>query len=320
MSKVNVSVLRDLTESKKRVMTNVIQHLEQRDVKKSSRRWQYSILIVILTVCIGIFMYSQYNDNLELSATIPPVLDEKVIELHLQRDSRINGKNRLYAASFDNFLRLESSFAYAQSKGLAPTQEQIDKELEMVMEEFNYDINPTFDERLQLLRITRDEFIARYAKPIAYKSAMTNLLWEQSKNEFPAVSDQILNWFVERDAMNYLEQHYHKEIAFLREKYKVPPKESQMILTRSGMVLAIKEHEFLVVSGVATTDIGKLSADEIVQKYTNGTWFPLVDVPQTLSIGDRVEVQYSEGIGSDGSKPFIDFKDIIGMKIIEEYQ
>lgn len=33
MSKVDVRVLRDLSESKKRVMTNVVQHLQQRHEK-----------------------------------------------------------------------------------------------------------------------------------------------------------------------------------------------------------------------------------------------------------------------------------------------
>lgn len=33
MSKVDIRVVRDLSESKKRVMANVIQHLEQRPVK-----------------------------------------------------------------------------------------------------------------------------------------------------------------------------------------------------------------------------------------------------------------------------------------------
>ena len=120
-------------------------------------------------------------------------------------------------------------------------------------------------------------------------------------------------------AMNYLEQHYHKDIASLREKYKIPEKDSQMKLIRSGTVLAIKEHEFLVVSGVLDSEIGQKSVDELVQKHRNGTWFPLVDVPKTLSVGDRVEVQYRQSIGNDDAQPFIDYKDIVEMKIVKEF-
>ncbi len=319
MSKVDVRVLNDLTGSKKRVMTNVMKHLEQRDIKKNARGWQYGFLTLMLSVCIGVFIYSQYNGGQEQSANIPTVLDEKILELYLQMDSSMNDENSLKTSSFDSFLHLESTFAYAQSKGLVPTQEEIGENLEIMMGEINNEIYPSFEELLQMLQLTRKEYIERYAKPISYKFATINLLREQAKNEYQDVNDQILGWIVERDALNYLEKHYNKEIASLREKYKIPVKESQMIPTRRGTVVAIKEHEFLVVSGVISTDIGKLSTDEIVQKHNNGTWFPRVDVPETLSIGDRVEVQYSMDFGSDASRPFIDFKDIVSAKIVEEY-
>ena len=47
---------------------------------------------------------------------------------------------------------------------------------------------------------------------------------------------------------------------------------------------------------------------------------PLVDVPKTLSVGDRVEVQYRQSIGNDDAQPFIDYKDIVEMKIVKEFQ
>ena len=45
-----------------------------------------------------------------------------------------------------------------------------------------------------------------------------------------------------------------------------------------------------------------------------------VNVSETLSVGDRVEVQYSQVIGNDEAQPFIDFKDIVEIRIVEEYQ
>ncbi|MGY4796011.1 DUF3221 domain-containing protein [Lysinibacillus fusiformis] len=320
MSKVDVRVVRDLSESKKRVMTNVVQHLQQRHEKKSAKRWPYGVLAMILSICIGLFIYHQYNEQQQQASKIPQVLDERILELHLQKDAYMNGKYRLYKASFDSFLYLESTFAYAQSRKLIPSQEQVDKELELIMEGFSNETQPTMDERLQMLQITKEEFSAKYAMPIAYKMATVNLLWEASKADYKDVSYPIRTWLVEREAMNYLEQHYHKDIVSLQEKYKIPEKDSQMKLIRSGTVLTIKEHEFLVVSGVLESEIGQKSVDELVQKHSNGTWFPLVDVPKTLSVGDRVEVQYRQAIGNDDTQPFIDYKDIVEMKIVKEYQ
>jgi len=319
MSKLDIRVLRNLSDSKKRVMTNVMQHLEQRHEKKSSKRWQYGVLTMVLSVCIGLFIYHQYKDAQQQASMIPPVLDEQMLELALQSDAKMNGKNRLYRYSFDSFLMVESAFVYAQSQGLAPTQSQVAKKLEEVIDSFHYG-ELTLSERLSMLQMSEEAFIESYAKPIAYKAATGDLLWDATKADYPNTSDQVRMWFVEQEAMRYLEQHYHREIAFLREKYKIPEKENQMIYIRSGMVVALKEYEFLVVSGAFTGDLTKLSADEIVQKHTNGTWFPLVNVPKALSVGDRVEVQYSEAIGGDGSRPFLDFKDNIGIKIVEDYQ
>ena len=272
MSKVDARVVRDLSESKKRVMTNVVQHLQQRHEKKSAKRWPYGVLAMIVSICIGLFIYHQYNEQQQQASKIPQVLDERILELHLQKDAYMNGKYRLYKASFDSFLYLESTFAYAQSRKLIPSQEQVDKELELIMEGFSNETQPTMDERLQMLQITKEEFSAKYAMPIAYKMATVNLLWEASKADYKDVSYPIRTWLVEREAMNYLEQHYHQDIASLQEKYKIPEKDSQMKLIRSGTVLAIKEHEFLVVSGVLASEVGQKSVDELVQKHSNGTW------------------------------------------------
>ncbi|KOY81611.1 hypothetical protein I6G82_08145 [Lysinibacillus macroides] len=316
MSKVDIRVLRNLSDSKKRVITNVMQHLEQRHEKKSSKRWQYRVLTMILSVCIGLFIYHQYKDAQQASM-IPPVLDEQMLELALQSDAKMNGKNRLYRYSFDSFLMVESAFVYAQSQGLAPTQSQIAKKLEEVMDSFHYG-ELTLSERLSMLQMSEEAFIESYAKPIAYKAATGDLLWDATKADYPHTSDQVRMWFVEQEAMAYLEQHYHRELASLREKYKIPEKFGQATYTRSGMVVALKEYEFLVVSGASASDLAKLSVDEIVQKHTNGTWFPLVKAPKKLSVGDQVEVQYRKAIGGD-AQSFIEFKDTIGIKIVEEY-
>ncbi|MFJ7367909.1 DUF3221 domain-containing protein [Lysinibacillus sp. NPDC098008] len=317
MSKVDVRVIRDLSASKKRVMANVVQHLEQRHAKKPSKRWQYRVLTAVISICIGLFIYMQYRDAQQQASQLAPILDEKILELSLQSDAEMNGKNRLYKTSFDSFLSIESSFAYAQSKGLVPTQEQIATKLEELKALF-YEGAPTLSERLAMLQLSQEEFIESYLKPIAYKIATGELLWDVTKADYPNTSDPIRRWFVEQEAMNYLEQHYQQEITALREKYKISEKDGQWVFTRSGMVVALKEHEFLVVSGAFPSDIAKLSVEEIVEKHTNGTWFPLVNAPKTLSIGDRVEVQHNKTIAGDGSQAFIDFKDNLGIRIVEE--
>ncbi|MFJ6208784.1 hypothetical protein [Lysinibacillus sp. NPDC092081] len=321
MSKVDVRVLKDLTESKKRVMTNVVQHLEQREMKKRSWRWQYSVLSIIFTVCIGIFLYTQYSGNQEQLASTPIVLDEKFLNFYLETDPRVKDQTRSNDAKkekFDFFLQAESLYAYARSKGIVPTQKQIDEQLESLMEVGINQNEAQLAEQLKMLNVTREEFIEQYIKPLSYKFAIINLLLEQEKNQYKDVNKPILFFLVGKDALNYLEEHDSQEIAALREKYNIPVGEKE-IHSKRGIVVAIKEHEFLVVSYADESDIGKLSIDDIVQKHGNGTWFPLIDVPTTLALGDDVEVKYSTDLAGEKDDSKIGFADIDSMKILEDH-
>ncbi|KOP70140.1 hypothetical protein AMS59_20080 [Lysinibacillus sp. FJAT-14745] len=322
MSKVDVRVLNDLTESKKRVMTNVVQHLEQREMKKKSWRWQYSVMSIILTVCIGIFLYTQFSGSQEQSASIPTVLDEKFLSFYLETDPRVKDQkwsNDAKKQKFESFLQFESLYAYAQSKGIVPSQKQINEQLESLIELAINQNEAQFAKELQMLNLTKEEYIEQYFKSISYKIAIINSLMEQEKNQYKDVNRQILYFLVVKDAMNYLEKHYSQEIVALREKFDIPVGEKE-IHSKNGLIVAIKEHEFLVVSYADKSDIGKLSIDDIVQKHGNGTWFPLIDGPTTLSLGDDVEVKYSTDLAGEQDDSKIRFADIDSMKILEEHQ
>lgn len=335
MNKEDVRVLNDLTESKKRVMTNVVQHLEQREMKKRSWLWQYSVMSIILTVCIGIFIYTQYSGNQEQTASVPTVLDEKFLNLDPQMDDDEKQDE------FNSFLSMESLFGYAQSKGIKPTQEQVDKELKENLKNNEQGIVPVneqdyekfkelrekskkenaqkFAELLQSLNLSREEYIERYNRPASYKSATIDLLMKHEKNYYNVIDYSILFLLVERDALNYLEEHYSKEIASLRDKYDIPMKEKKT-RSKQGIVVAIEEHEFLVVSGADESNIGKLSIDEITEKHGNGTWFPLIEVPETLSLGDFVEVNFNKYYRYNGDNLNIQLANIDSMKILKQYK
>ena len=320
MSKVDVRVLKDLTESKKRVMTNVVQHLEQREMNKRSWRWQYSVMSIIVTVCIGIFLYSQFSGSQEQTASIPTVFDEKFLKLFLEidpqvKDPKLTSDEKL---KFESYLQWESFYAYARSKGIVPTQEQMDKELETLIELSINENNVKFTEQLQKMSLTREEYIEQFTKPMTYKLATINSLLDQEKDQYKDVERMMLFFLVEKDALNYFEVNYSQEIAYLREKYDIPVGEKG-IHSKRGAVVAIKEHEFLVVSHADESNIGKLSIDEIVEKHGNGMWFPLIDPPKTLSPGDYVEVKYNQDLNIEG-KNIVRIADIESMEILEEHQ
>lgn len=322
MSKVNVRVLNDLTESKKRVMTNVVQHLEQREMKKRSWRWPYSVMSIIVTICIGIFLYTQGSGNQDQKASIPEpsistpiVLDENYLKFILKLNPRVEWSNDVRKQKFDFFLEEESLYAYAQLKGIVPTQQKIDKYLDIFIEGSEKQNQVVFANKLQKLNVTKEEYFEQYINPISYKVATTDSLWEHEKNQAKDVNKSIQYFLLKREALNYLEEHYGQEIEALRKKYEIPVVEKE-IYSKRGVVVAIKEHEFLVVSNASKSNIGKLSIDEIVQNHGNGTWFPLIDSPTTLSLGDYVEVNYSEELEKNDDA-IIKIADIDSMKILE---
>ena len=47
---------------------------------------------------------------------------------------------------------------------------------------------------------------------------------------------------------------------------------------------------------------------------------PSSGCPENTISWRRVEVQYRQAIGNDDTQPFIDYKDIVEMKIVKEYQ
>lgn len=322
MSKADVRVINDLSESKKRVMTNVVQHLEQREMKKRSWCWQYSVMSIILTVCIGIFLYTQFSGSQEQSASIPTVLDEKFLNFYLETDSRVNDQKRSNDAkkqNFESFLQTESLYAYAQSKGLVPTQKQIDEQLESLVEVSVNQNEAKLAEQLQMLNLTKEKYIEQYIKPLSYKLTIISSLLEQEKSQYKDVNRWILYFLVMKDALNYLDKHYSQEIVALREKFDIPVGEKELH-SKQGIIVAIKEHEFLVVSYADASDIGKLSIEDIVKKHGNGTWFPLIDAPTTLSLGDDVEVKYSTDLVGEQDDLKIRFADIDSMKILEDHK
>lgn len=321
MSNVDVRVLNNLTESKKRVMSNVVQHLEQREMKKRSWRWQYSVMSIILTVCIGLFLYTQFSGGQEQSASIPTVLDEKFLNIYLESDPLVKDQKRsndVKKQNFESYLQIESLYAYARSMGIVPSQEQIDEQLESLVEVSINQNEAQLAKELKMLNLSKEEYIEQYFKPLSYKMAIFNLLMEQEKNRYKDVNKPILYFLVLKDAMNYLEKHYSQEIVALREKFAIPVGEKELH-SKHGLIVAIKEHEFLVVSYANKSDIGKLSMNDIVQKHGNGTWFPLIDAPTTLSLGDDVEVKYSY-LGRETANSKITFADIDSMKILEDHK
>jgi len=303
MSKVDVTVIRDLSESKKRVMANVVQHIEQPDNKKRVWRWQYSVISVFFTACIVLFFYSQLqlDNKLLLSSNDLPILDEDEMStmLNAYNPQSEQSRNEL----FQTMIEMDAYYAYALSKGIDINHKLEDKERLMSKQNLEDD---HFKKNLANLEMSVDEYFEKYIEPFNIKgSARNELLKDYQKryeNSFP------LHAYlgVKKEAMDYLTAKYVDRISYLKKKYQfsLDPKDAYMSGTKykTGYVVAIEGDRFLVVSGEVKDLIGYLSNEEMINQKENGIWYPLHEVKDKITVGNMVSVTYSmqERLGKYG--------------------
>jgi len=303
MSKVDVTVIRDLSESKKRVMANVVQHIEQPDNKKRVWRWQYSVISVFFTACIVLFFYSQLqlDNKLLLSSNDLTILDEDEMStmLNAYNPQSEQSRNEL----FQTMIEMDAYYAYALSKGIDINHKLEDKERLMSKQNLEDD---HFKKNLANLEMSVDEYFEKYIEPFNIKgSARNELLKDYQKryeNSFP------LHAYlgVKKEAMDYLTAKYVDRISYLKKKYQfsLDPKDAYMSGTKykTGYVVAIEGDRFLVVSGEVKDLIGYLSNEEMINQKENGIWYPLHEVKDKITVGNMVSVTYSmqERLGKYG--------------------
>lgn len=294
MSKVDVTVIRDLSESKKRVMANVVQHIEQRDNKKRVWRWQYSVISVFFTACIVLFFYSQLqlDNKLLLSSNDLPILDEDEMStmLNAYNPQSEQSRNEL----FQTMIEMDAYYAYALSKGIDINHKLEDKDRLMSKQNLEDD---HFKKTLANLEMSVDEYFEKYIEPFNIKgSARNELLKDYQKryeNSFP------LHAYlgVKKEAMDYLTAKYVDRISYLEKKYQfsLDPKDAYVSGTKykTGYVVAIEGDRFLVVSGEVKDLIGYLSNEEMINQKENGIWYPLHEVKDKITVGNMVSVTYS---------------------------
>lgn len=303
MSKVDVTVIRDLSESKKRVMANVVQHIEQRDNKKRVWRWQYSVISVFFTACIVLFFYSQLqlDNKLLLSSNDLTILDEDEMStmLNAYNPQSEQSRNEL----FQTMIEMDAYYAYALSKGIDINHKLEDKD--RLMSKQNLE-DGHFKKNLANLEMSEDEYFEKYIEPFNIKgSARNELLKDYQKryeNSFP------LHAYlgVKKEAMDYLTAKYVDIISYLKKKYQfsLDPKDAYVSGTKykTGYVVAIEGDRFLVVSGEVKDLIGYLSNEEMIDQKENGIWYPLHEVKEKIIVGNMVSVTYSmqERLGKYG--------------------
>ncbi|MGE7093719.1 hypothetical protein ACQKII_20150 [Lysinibacillus sp. NPDC048646] len=291
MSKYGVEILKDLRESKKRVMTNVVQHIELRQNKKKSWRWQYSVLTIIFTACIGLFFYTQFNETNLVTSQEVDILNEDELTTMLKAHNVKSKESR--NSVFQTLLEINAYYAYALSKGITLDKATIDEWVSK--KDLEKDTN--FHKTLAKLEITEDEFYEKYLTPINIKVGARNKLLQDYYKKYEDSFQLHAYLDVKTQAMDYFTSQYKEKIAYLEEKYQLSSNptnaDSFSKQYKFGQIVAVEGDRFLVVSGALEEEISHLPYTEIIEKKQNGVWFPLHGVEDKIAIGKQVNITYT---------------------------
>ena len=298
---MNLENLNDLSKSKEKVMSNVLRHIENQPTKKSHFQWGFSILTIVVTGCMAVFLYLQLSSYQQHSASDVPILDKKIFDINIKSQLHLNAlsADESKYKAFHDSLQLDADYAYALSKGIVLTENEISKKEKEFMgnlEEMKQDpqSRKDFKEELTFLNLTEQELIEQYLKPRAVKAAAFDQLVSDYYKQHKDAYELHVITSLEEDAMNYLSEKYPKKIANLQRGYNIPKKSKEIDdFLKIGLIVAIEDDKFLVVNQASAKELAQLSADEIVKKHNNGTWFPLHNVTQKLKTGDKVQISYS---------------------------
>ncbi|MFJ7647239.1 DUF3221 domain-containing protein [Lysinibacillus sp. NPDC097279] len=294
MSKYEVEALKDLQASKNRVMTKVVRQIEQRTKPQQSKRWQYSILTIMITVCIGLFVYTQIDNGDELSANDVPILDEKIYDMVIQEAIEKNESQDLINSNFQTLIEMDAYYAYAISKGIKFSEAAIAERQRFEREQLerSYKESTLFKDGFSKLNLTLDEYYEKYMKVFSVKLLAQSELMKDYYQKYESSFQIHAHAAVKKEAMEYFTAEYGLQIAYLENKYNVS-KFNMATYYKYGTVVAIEEDRFLVVTGALPEEIGRLSNEEMINKHTNGVWFPLFASQQKITIGQNVNITYS---------------------------
>ena len=301
MSKTYFEDLNNLTKSKEKVVTNVLRHIENQSTKKDKFKWGYSILTLIVTGCMFLFIFTQIINNPKHTASEVPILKKDIYDINIKsqlHDRTLTVEEGKFKA-FDDTLQLDANYAYALSKGIILTKKEINKKEEEILgnlQELKQDQKKReeFKELLGVLKLSEQQLIDQYLKPQAIKTVAFDRLVSDYYQQHKDAYELHVMTSLEQDAMNYLIKKYPKKIEKLQKVYNVPLKTKEIgNLLKIGMVVAIEDDKFLVVNRASAKELGQLSASQIMKKHNNGTWFPMHNVTKKIKTGDKVQISYN---------------------------
>jgi len=294
-----VKVAGDMVESKERVKERVLQ---QQNVKPK-RPIRFALLSVIVTFCIvGFVMVQLLNKETKQSANM--FKDTQLT--HFEKIMRINwGKQdeEFYTKeAIERYKKVVATYYYAKSLSLQYSE----AELKAVRKEHYDELvmlqqSPEYADLLKKKGI--ENYFKTYVEPLLPMYTAKKKLDSFYLRKYPTFPNAIVQEIAAQDAIRYFDKHFAEQVKTLKEKNGIKNYSSNSHgITYVGIVIKVESNAFLFVEGTIPENLEKLSQEQIMKKYPQATWYPVLD-DLPIKQGDYVSIESNrhESIDENGS-------------------
>lgn len=282
-----VKVAGDMSTSKERIKKHV---LRQQSVKPK-KPIRFALLTAVVTLCLAEFVMAQLlNKDTKQAAQM---FNEKQFE-HFEHVVYLmwpeQGEEFSKREAYQKYEQLVAYYYFAKSLGKTSTKEELEAEKKARYDELvMLQESPQYVELFQGLGLK--QYFKTYIEPlIPFYAARKelNAFYEKKYPSLAGTADQI----AARDALRYFQTHFAEQSTAFQKKMGIDNRTHSQGSIYVGTVIKIETDAFLFVEGAIPEDLTKLSEDQIIKKYNNATWYPILD-NSPVKVGDYISLESS---------------------------
>lgn len=303
----------DMLSSKERVK----QHVLQRHKVKPKKSIRFRVLATIVTLCLVGFVIQLLDSDKKQSAQLFNHTQlayyediEKIIFLNKNKESSKEEAYRRYE-------KRVASYYFALSLGIEITKEERKTEGEKRYEELQ-----TLHESPDYANLFEKQgglksYYKKFIEPMLPMMVAERKLEAMYAKKYPTFPFSIVGNIATREALNYFNDHFSEQAKAFQEELGLKNYSNiHKGTTHIGTVVAIQDNAFQLVEGAVPEDLANLTPAQIMEKYQNDIWFPIIgDI--SLQEGNYVGVQSIGGVNTEEDGVLKRFAQVQSIEILE---
>ncbi|MEK4700446.1 hypothetical protein MKX47_12690 [Solibacillus sp. FSL R7-0668] len=295
-----IEVAGDLADSKHTVK----QRLQMKNDKP--KRNLLVAPVMVMALCIMGFMLWLLPNKTEQQQANDLFNNEHLFEYYKSAelmsgfyDVKEDDQDSLNEAVFERFQNTIALQQYAKSKKLTYTEEQYEAQEQLIIQAFNEENTPIYNEFFSLSELTEKQY-EQYVKPILientiYAQQLNNKLLEEN----PKLLKDFVLYYTESLANDYLKANFEPELEIARDHFQVPKTIHGASSSKSGTIAAIEGKMVYFIQNATYQEIEEMTAQELhaLQEQRLKAWLINYD-DVALQVGDFVRVSVDRTVTS----------------------